>query len=83
MYREARKIVPFNFGYMSLKPNGSDYHRHGRQFRDFRALLNYVQNTRLEHKFDFSEINGSFRKKLEEIASGLKTVTDKDWRAKV
>ncbi|MFH1331941.1 MAG: hypothetical protein ABIH63_01515 [archaeon] len=82
MYKEARKIVPFNSGYMSLKPNSDgSYHKHGRQLRDFRALLNYVQNTRVEHKFDLSGLKGSLRKKLEEITAGVKTVTDKDWKS--
>ncbi|MEM4244950.1 MAG: hypothetical protein QXR60_01970 [Candidatus Nanoarchaeia archaeon] len=83
MYKEWRKIVTFNSGYMSLKPNGGNYHKHGRHLKDLRSLLNYVQNTRLVHKFDFSELDSVLRKKLEDIVSGIKTVTDKDWRAKV
>ncbi len=83
MYKEARKIVYFNSGFMSLKPDGDGYHRHGRQLKDVRSLLNYVQNTRLNYNFDFSELNGSLRRRLEEIVSGINTVTDKDWRAKV
>lgn len=81
MHKESRKIVPFDGYYMALKPNGNgSYYKRGRVLCDLRALLNYVQNAKAEYKLELSQVDGGLRKKLEEIVSGRKTVTDKDWR---
>ncbi|MFH1211191.1 MAG: hypothetical protein V1645_04740 [archaeon] len=77
MYK--RKIVPYGEGYMTLKLNGDGYHRKGHALKDFRALLNYVQNERGKASFDLSEVGRDVRVRLEAIIAGTKTVRESDW----